>query len=229
MDRNLGATTTYGEGQYGLLYQWGRKDPFLGIASTRFSMDIKYVLSTNSSIWKSVNANSSNCNVAYTIANPTTLLNMAYGSSGSWSEVSNLSNPANSLWQPTKTIYDPCPPGYRVPDGGKNGVWAKALGEPDYLESDYNLFNESYSIYDFSNKNTTAQLTTESSCVYPAAGYMQGPSFVVDGACMSGACWSCTPAGALYAYAFWADQGTEVYPSSDSAPELGLSVRCQKQ
>lgn len=30
MDRNLGATDTKGQESYGLLYQWGRKDPFIG-------------------------------------------------------------------------------------------------------------------------------------------------------------------------------------------------------
>ena len=30
------------------------------------------------------------------------------------------------MWQSAKTIYDPCPPGWKVPIGGYNGVWSKA-------------------------------------------------------------------------------------------------------
>ena len=33
------------------------------------------------------------------------------------------STPLELRWMPTKTIYDPCPEGYRVPDGGRYGFW----------------------------------------------------------------------------------------------------------
>ena len=35
----------------------------------------------------------------------------------------------SGYWNATKTIYDPCPAGWRVPQGGYDGVWAKALGD----------------------------------------------------------------------------------------------------
>ena len=35
-------------------------------------------------------------------------------------------NRDKTRWQSSKTIYDPCPPGWRVPDGGPYGVWKKA-------------------------------------------------------------------------------------------------------
>ena len=29
----------------------------------------------------------------------------------------------NQRWNSQKTMYDPCPSGWRVPDGGKRGIW----------------------------------------------------------------------------------------------------------
>ena len=44
MDRNLGATSaTPGDvGALGLLYQWGRKDPFLGSSSIHYESETRY-------------------------------------------------------------------------------------------------------------------------------------------------------------------------------------------
>ena len=107
MDRNLGATSaTPGDvGALGLLYQWGRKDPFLGSSSISESID-----AVSTGTWAT----------------------MLYGSQ-SLAE----SNPMifyrdvyfpDTYWQSEKTVYDPCPSGWRVPDGGENGIWAKAIG-----------------------------------------------------------------------------------------------------
>ena len=92
MDRNLGALETASaqasKDSYGLLYQWGRKDPFpCGNAA-----DVK----------------SGRMTMAQTIAAPTTF--SAYD--GTW-----MSSVDKTVWgdKATKTIYDPCPPGYKVP------------------------------------------------------------------------------------------------------------------
>jgi hypothetical protein len=67
--------------------------------------------------------------VAYALANPHKFILANEG--GDWLTVKD-----NSLWGSSKTIYDPCPEGWRVPDGGYNGglgedahpdgIWAKA-------------------------------------------------------------------------------------------------------
>ena len=101
MDRNLGATSSdIGDaGALGLLYQWGRKDPFLG--------------EQNSSIkWpSSVKKTETTSTIRYVITHPTTYVN-TYGMANTpWSNDSN-----NAVWKPEKTTYDPCPYGWRVPD-----------------------------------------------------------------------------------------------------------------
>lgn len=89
MDRNLGATTNTPNTvtTLGLLYISERKDPFP--ASSRVGANIEYD-------WWSVRSSSG---VANTIKDPTVY---SAGISGSWNGAS-------------KTVYDPCPEGYRVP------------------------------------------------------------------------------------------------------------------
>ena len=105
MDRNLGATSaTPGEvGCLGLLYQWGRKDPFLGSAS--FS-EAKVAASTG--YWS---VSSSPVSQTLTEENPMSFYTDGYKRLPSYS------------WQLKKTAYDPCPIGWRVPSDGETGVW----------------------------------------------------------------------------------------------------------
>ena len=101
MDRNLGATSSeIGDaGALGLLYQWGRKDPFLGVQ--------------NSSIkWpSSVKKTETTSTIRYVITHPTTYVNTSGMANTPWSNDSN-----NAVWKSEKTAYDPCPYGWRVPD-----------------------------------------------------------------------------------------------------------------
>ena len=92
MSRNLGAledaSASAGADSYGLLYQWGRKDPFPCQAPA--------------------NKKSGTVSIAESIANPTTFVY----NEGTW-----MSSVDKTVWgdKTTKAIYDPCPPGYKVP------------------------------------------------------------------------------------------------------------------
>lgn len=104
MDRNLGALNVAPASSptidtYGLYYQWGRKDPFAA------GMEV------SSSVFESISA-ASGIDVDYATAHPTTRIKGAESTGlGNW----NNSDIA-TLWENEgKTIYDPCPPGYRVP------------------------------------------------------------------------------------------------------------------
>ena len=134
MDRNLGAlsATPNDVKALGLFYQWGRKDPFLGSSSILYAY---YARSTRN--LKVVTNTSETATLAYALANPHKFI-LANEGGDDW-----LASKDNSLWGSTKTIYDPCPAGWRVPDGGydgghesgglANGIWAKA-GLPDNKE-----------------------------------------------------------------------------------------------
>ena len=116
MDRNLGATCAVpGEvGALGMFYQWGRKDPFIGSSAID-----KYVQAGSTNPWNKV-AEANGVEIEFTIMNPTTLV-VHTGSGRDWKTTID-----GNLWNINKSIYDPCPPGWRVPTGGANGIWATA-------------------------------------------------------------------------------------------------------
>ena len=102
MDRNLGALNMIpGDyGSWGLKYQWGRKDPFVGglysgwdRAFTAPSDAIRYEY-----------YNSSTDTMENAVKNPAVVYNDAR-----WGDATNL-------WSYKKTKYDPCPAGWRISD-----------------------------------------------------------------------------------------------------------------
>lgn len=128
MDRNLGALTNQpGVGSLGVLYQWGRKDPFIGANAT--NDDYKNINGKETGVLDTkvyhgtwgIGSNET-AEVSYTIENPTML------TYNGLSENKSNNNRNSLLWGTdgglnkngvtdlgTKTIYDPCPIGYRVP------------------------------------------------------------------------------------------------------------------
>ncbi len=206
MDRNLGATSaTPGDvGALGLLYQWGRKDPFLG--SSLMSSSVQ-ALSTG--IWD-VNQQIYDVDVD---AIPTTFW---YG------------NMLPGSWDSSKTLRDPCPIGWRVPDGGADGIWAKALGcsNPMELVCDYENHGINFSGY-----------YGDAECIwYPYSG---GGSFnrgILENVGARGFFWSVNPSDGSFSSLFIG--GSVVRPSNKGYgvydQELGwssytLSVRCLKE
>ena len=113
MDRNLGATSATPDdvGAFGLLYQWGRKDPFMGSSSLSTS-----TIAVSTGTWKEVSGSDYN-KMSYAEENPTTFIKT------NWTG-GNVPGFAWHTSESEKGLYDPCPVGYRVPDGGENGFWA---------------------------------------------------------------------------------------------------------
>lgn len=103
MPLNLGAlnNTPGTSGSLGLMYQWGRKDPFLGARVSGSSSQAEYHGDHGN-----VDASEQTSTLEYAISHPTQFI----GSPANW-----LSEADNGLWGPVKTKYDPCPPGWKVP------------------------------------------------------------------------------------------------------------------
>ena len=75
-------------------------------------------------------ADSSRGTIEYSIANPTTFI-VCYIGDSDWQYNAASDVGDKNRWttsKKAKSICDPCPVGWRVPDGGSKGVWAKALG-----------------------------------------------------------------------------------------------------
>ena len=202
MDRNLGATSaTPGDvGALGLMYLWGRKDPFLGSSSISSA-----VLAVSTGTWNITSGGST----AKAEANPMTFYTGMYLPNGSWAS--------------TKTAYDPCPAGWRVPEGGDNGVWAKALGSPASVSLSY----------DYSNKGINFTGTYgEAECIwYPASGYRPDSSRGLDNVSNYGYYWSCSPneSNSNSAYNLYFNNNGNVGPSDNSYRAFGFPVRCLQE
>jgi len=224
MDRNLGATSAtpgYVEA-LGLLYQWGRKDPFLA------SREIWYGSGSGSPAmctvnWPSpVSSNSSTGTIAYAVKNPTTFIEENF-KNYDWYYTGNSSTD-NTRWQSTKTIYDPCPPGWKVPTGSIIGVWSKAAGTSGEFSYTGEFTNKGL---DFSGK-----FGSSSTIWYPASGCLSSDDGSLGGVGKFGYWWSCTPndkyAYSLYLYIYLSSSGY-VYPSDRYYRANGLSVRCLQE
>ena len=109
-DRNLGAISAENDGRNGmdgLYYQWGRPTPFNKVSSGVYGA-VSKVPSNPSQV----------ATVEEAVANPTTLYGSGDTTNHDWLTTKN-----NALWgykneytDLSKTLYDPCPPGYKVAD-----------------------------------------------------------------------------------------------------------------
>lgn len=202
MDRNLGATSaTPGDvGALGLMYQNGRKDPFLGSSSISSG---ELALSTGT--W---NITSGSYSLAKPETNPTTFY---------------TSTPGDSRWRSMKNVHDPCPVGWRVPDGGDDGVWAKALGTSNEVSLSGDSINHGI--------NFSGILGDDEFIWYPASGCRRWNSgdFTNSMYWSSGGFgvyyWACHPIHSM-SLEFDISYG---YPSRQNEPSYGYPVRCLKE
>lgn len=135
MDRNLGATYAPANENYdsdnfyanlGLYYQWGRKDPFfppIGKDNTDNSTDVWF--KKENGVWKKQTQNSVSTKnlIPQSVKHPlefyssgnslwqTSFLTLDAEPNDLWGYVGSAGTPGESF---AKTMYDPCPPGYRV-------------------------------------------------------------------------------------------------------------------
>lgn len=124
MDRNLGAISNKpGYGSLGLLYQWGRKDPLRGVGDIQEATpDIFHMHNIPESALKYEWKLAGGKDIQTSIQNPTQILSegllMNSGTDGEFLWGTNQGLVPSSVGVTNvgnKTIYDPCPAGYRVP------------------------------------------------------------------------------------------------------------------
>lgn len=213
MDRNLGATSdASGDvGAFGLLYQWGRKDPFLGALSTESYSSAKSTIT-----WPTaVSSNTTYGTIEYATANPTTFI--TYNSTNHDWYYTGSATTDNTRWTTSaiaKSVYDPCPAGWRVPDGGEDGLWFKALGSSSSYTVNYNRDAGLYLIG-----------------WYPATGFLDKDDGLLARVGEEGKYWSCSPCDNYYAYSlefsYW--YKSDVYTSDSEYRARGCSVRCVQE
>lgn len=192
MDRNLGATSaTPGDvGALGLLYQWGRKDPFLGSSSISES---KAAASTG--VWSSGYINAS-----YTDADEQPMF-FSYGfNSWGWRLTDGIKSP-----------YDPCPNGWRIPDGD----WARVCGVQDKYATEFDKNNMGF--------NFSGELGDDNVIWFPASGRI-GYQFVLE---------QVGNIGQHHTYndefsCFYFDYNRNITENLSRGNSPGFAVRCQR-
>ncbi len=148
MGRNLGAAANNTSdaasvlASYGLYYQWGRKDPFIGpyYYDAAGSTDEGVVSETGSGAYITYSESTSSIGTtSYATKNPLTFILGVEESSYDWI----YSSHNDDLWSDTKGVNDPCPKGWRVASPELyNGLMIPALSSTELsaMKDDYGWY-----------------------------------------------------------------------------------------
>ena len=234
MDRNLGAyNNTPGDvGSIGFMYQWGRKDPFPGSGAWSDTEPNNiygtYInASDGTGIWsgpytiQTVGTSAIYGTEAWAVKHPTVFIksnsddmtdwyNGGAGNACLWGtpwQATGSVNPYNGR-QGKKSIYDPCPIGYRVPP---QDTWDKAACTSF---ADNGIFLK--------------DMVPTGTFWFPAAGIRNRTSEAFGSVSQSGHYWSSSSAGnnIIYTGYFNFTKSESVYPSIRGSRSFGFSVRC---
>ncbi len=180
MDRHLGAKSANKEDgvlAQGLLYQWGRKDPFIGTSAISYADGVKPSAAQTNYTWPAPidfvtsfgQVNNSKNPLAYAVSHPTTFI-MRSDVSWAWLnwQQASTSDFTYKLWMATadsgtaekKTIYDPCPKGWRMPIQAAYGDGTANIS--DNVPTNANMtgwvWNDTYRGYEVNNIWFPAQI-----------------------------------------------------------------------
>lgn len=206
MDRNLGAiNTTPGDvGSFGMMYQWGRKDPFPG--SVNVNTGVEPVL-IGVSLTVAPVATASN--LANAIMNPLTFYTQPTDPFDWYTNSDDFQN--DYLWRAAdggKSVFDPCPATWRMPTSGVGTAspWFGLLAD-DFIAAT----GADWGIAGY----------------YPAAGNRSNYTAAFDRVGTGGDVWSGSPSTDNGSYSLSFLSG-DISPSASSRRAQGFSVRCVK-
>lgn len=245
MDRNLGADNNVlgKEGSMGLLYQWGRKDPFAG-AEHFMSLNTKKLYALANAIVATQSATvGSNLNLVESIVNPDTFYksNATPASTGSstfdWYTNLGYTNPSgdrteimnDQLWNENgrKTPFDPCPQGWKVPTW-KNDLspWLYIPSSNDINPTAYGNAANFYTLYGLDLKGKTDYAIG----TYPASGTITGETFKHYKVGETGCFWSADAFTDAINYSFALRFNGQSFNGRESLYRAeGASIRCVKE
>ena len=227
LDRNIGAAcaypkdtvASYGE-NWGLRFQFGRKDPVFN-ASTNLT-DTSPEVGT----------------LEYIMQHPTVFIHpldttlaehQKWNGDWSWEGLKNLWDGAE------KTIWDPCPAGYRVPEGGASSFWVKIDFKNNVLkEWDGNSTEDAAGYFaDLRGYWFNVTADAEHPLFMPRGSYASGN----DGKYYTGAWYWCRHdvgmtggwyRGRLFNLSYTTSGGNVVSNSVNGNRATGGFIRCQK-
>lgn len=234
MDRNLGAmanaptSPSDNVASHGFYYQWGRKDPHPSSNQTNTKLPgrEKYFFpeETTGVDFKMTQHSESINNLVDATSMP---LTRYWGNTTSYDWYTTQSTTDHkSLWggesSEGKSVYDPCPEGYRVP---KNGAWGNTeLTNASELTSAGWIGAVGTPPYEFGQNNATYY-----GGYYPAAGYRGLDTQALVNVGFTGFYWSATLHNSTtYSYYLYF-ANIKVVPSNDAQRAYSFSVRCRAE
>lgn len=205
MDRNLGALTTTNIADANILhYQWGRKDPFpaasvVNASGTSTSVDV---------------ATTTTQTMLFSSQNPFKFIRNAT-SPNDWCSKSSsyywMGTGGTTTTPGVKTIFDPCPVGWRVP------AWRSGV-------SPWNGLSTTGATW---GSGTASGYTWLSVWFWPAAGIRHRDTGALDNVEVNGDYWSASP-GSGHGYCLVFSSGA-VFLANGGDRAFGMSVRCVKE
>ena len=210
MDRNLGALTAVSGAataeSAGFLYQWGRKDPFMGVGA--MAANTSTTMTTTGTFTKS----KEQISVTTALANPTMFAyNGATAVDPDWKGLNWCTAENGDAWGTAeeKGVYDPCPAGYRVP------AYNSSL--PGWAKEDW-TYDEANFYYKYSD------------AIFPFAGYLDDCSGSLSHGGDRSAFWSGTAYNADKGYSVDVrfKSGAATHSVTSQYKARGNSVRCVK-
>lgn len=243
---------------YGLYYQWGRKDP-LGRPGTITASGDSYVATSfdglsgitkwnqtenmlNLATATGITAETTDAEmIKYATANPTKFI---YDATGKYANYDWVMKKNDHLWgngsgylyprkaQIYKSIYDPCPEGYRVApkdlwnrftvDGGNYGSQdTDAKRDATFNASNRNSLGTQHG-YHFYYTAWQTGLTD----FYPASGYRNRTSGALTNVGSNGYSWSSSPTQSSTNAGNLNFNATNVNPQNNNSRAYGFPVRC---
>ena len=120
MDRNLGAIGTDLKTRYGLVYTWGRKDPFTSNEVYNAAGRKDRFINHWPTIYTSNGSEAKTYDLTYMTRHPTTYVYTGWYAklythydNALWGDPAPVDTYG---WASAKSVHDPCPEGYRLPD-----------------------------------------------------------------------------------------------------------------
>ncbi|MDR2131510.1 MAG: fibrobacter succinogenes major paralogous domain-containing protein, partial [Odoribacteraceae bacterium] len=221
-ERAAGVTNTRG-----LYYQFGRKDPFPAASVGLYNVSGTAVTAFTATDGDCIVRVSGVSQIKTAVQYP---FNFYAPGSGDW--VSGNPYPGNSWSNPGwhtstpagKSLFDPCPPGWRLPVTGTWATFALSGGVPNAANYPFDYKGGSdqagWEFYMSGSSGETA--------FYPAAGYRHIATGAMGSERGSGFNWSSTPLNSANgSYLDFFVSG--VYPNSSATRGSGLLARCVQE
>jgi hypothetical protein len=262
MKYNLGATaidyTAINVGNLGLLYQWGRKDPFVGAKLWTYydgttGTNPERIITTNASGYEWYDGSESgydaiksslaiaegysdaDATIEYSKRHPTHFILTTFDD---WLYVANYSNQRNNLWSNpntssstpntetgSKSIYDPCPLGWKVPPQDSftrfttTGIGTTVSGEFNI----YGSFIRGWNFYIGSDGSGDE-------CFYPATGFRTLSSGAIVNVAVYGHYWTSSSSliGTIYTgILHFSSNG--IFPLNSARRGNAFPIRCAQE